>query len=327
MNLDDIGEFGFIARIRKRAGSCADLVLGIGDDCAVSRLKPGELLLTSTDLLIEDVHFRRAWSDLKTLGRKSVSVNVSDVAAMGGRPFSLYLGLGIPAGWTLEELDAFADGVVEACAAYGAVLAGGDTCRSPGPLFISVTVEGRVPEGELVSRAGARPGDLLWVSGSLGDSALALRELLAGRRPDVQSAARHHDPCARVALGRALAAQGLATSMIDVSDGLLADLGHLLDSSAVGARVARAALPVSSFFRAALREDPSLMDLALSGGEDYELLFTSPPEQAAAVSALVANGVAVTQIGHILPQDDGLQLVDAQGNPCPLPRSGFDHFG
>ncbi|WP_305042732.1 thiamine-phosphate kinase [Geoalkalibacter sp.] len=326
MKLAEIGEFGFIARVRQRAESCADLVLGIGDDCAASRPAPGELLLTSTDLLIEDVHFRRAWSDPRTLGRKSVSVNVSDVAAMGGKPASLYLGLGIPGGVAVEDLDAFADGVLEACAEYGAVLAGGDTCRSPGPWFISVTVQGRVPEGELLTRQGARPGDLLWVSGRLGDSALALRELLAGGRPAPALAARHLDPSARVALGRALAVQGLATAMIDVSDGLLADLGHILDSSVVGARVERDALPLSSLFRDALTAEPALLDLALAGGEDYELLFTSPPQCAAAVAALAADGVPVTQIGRILPQEDGLLLVDALGRPCPLPRRGFDHF-
>jgi thiamine-monophosphate kinase len=183
MKLSEIGEFGFIDRLRRRAPGGAELVLGIGDDCAASRLAPGELLLTSTDLLIEEVHFRRDWSDLKTLGRKCVSVNVSDVAAMGGEPSSLYLGLGIPAGFGVEDLDAFADGVLAACAEYGAVLAGGDTCGSPGPLFISVTVQGRVPEDQLLTRAGARPGDLLWVSGRLGESALALRELLAALGP------------------------------------------------------------------------------------------------------------------------------------------------
>ncbi|WP_429885982.1 thiamine-phosphate kinase [Geoalkalibacter halelectricus] len=326
MKLGDIGEFGFIERIRKRAAAASHLLLGIGDDCAVSRVAPGELLLASTDLLIEDIHFRRGWSDMHTLGRKSVSVNVSDLAAMGGRALNLYLGLGIPADTSVEDLDAFANGVLDACAAYGAVLAGGDTCRSPGPLFISVTVEGSVPEAQLVTRAGARPGDLLWVSGTLGDSALALRELLAGRRPPALLAARHHDPCARLDLGRVLAVQGLATAMIDVSDGLLADLGHILDSSAVGALVERDVLPLSPAFRAALQAEPALLDLALCGGEDYELLFTSPPEKAAAVAALAAQGVPVTQIGRILPQDHGLCLIDVQGRPCAPPRGGFDHF-
>lgn len=327
MKLGDLGEFGLIARIRARVAQHQDVVLGIGDDCAATRIPAGALLLTTTDLLIEEVHFRRGWCDLKTLGRKSVNVNVSDIAAMGGAPFALYLGLGIPAGMSVEDLDALAEGVLDACRDFGVTLAGGDTCRSPGPLFISVTVEGWVPEGQLRSRAGARPGDLVWVSGTLGDSALALRDLLAGRVPAAHAARRHHDPCARVGLGRSLAAQGLATAMIDVSDGLLADLSHILDSSGVGALIERDALPLSPTFLDALAVDQALIETALSGGEDYELLFTSPPACASAVAALATAELAVTPIGRILPPNAGLQLVDAQGRSLPLPRAGFNHFG
>jgi thiamine-monophosphate kinase len=327
MKLRDLGEFGFIERIRARVGTTGDLVLGIGDDCAALRVPPEHLLLTTTDLLIEDVHFRRIWCDLRTLGRKSVNVNLSDIAAMGGQPVSLYLGLGIPEAMSVEELDQFAAGLIEACREHGVLLAGGDTCRSPGPFFISVTVEGRVPQDQLLTRSGARVDDVLWVSGTLGDSALALRRLLAGEPPTEQVARRHHDPSARVALGRALAEQGLATAMIDVSDGLLADLGHILDSSAVGALVECDQVPVSHCFREALGSEGELMELALSGGEDYELLFTSPPACRAAVAALATEDVALTPIGRILSSAQGLQLVDAQGHLLPHVRSGFNHFG
>ncbi len=326
MKLRDLGEFAFIERIRELVGAAPELALGIGDDCAAGRVPPGHLLLTTTDLLIEDVHFRRAWSDLHALGRKSVSVNVSDVAAMGGRPTALFLAVGIPDDLSLEELDRFTAGVLAACADYGAVLAGGDTCRSPRGLFISVTAEGTVAEEHLVTRAGARPGDLLWVSGTLGDSALALRELSAGGTPPAAVAARHHDPRARVALGRALGEGGLAHAMIDVSDGLLADLGHILDSSRVGAVVESARLSLSPAFGAALRDDESLVDLALAGGEDYELLFASPPQAAAAVRSLATAEVPLTQIGRIEPQNAGLRVLDAGGRERPCPRPGFNHF-
>ena len=326
MKLRDLGEFAFIERIRAKAASSPDLALGIGDDCAAGRVPPGHLLLTTTDLLLEGVHFRRDWTDLFSLGRKSVSVNVSDLAAMGGRPTALFLALGIPDDLALEELDRFTAGVLAACADYGAVLAGGDTCRSPRGLFISVTAEGTVAEEEMVTRGGARPGDLLWVSGTLGDSALALRELSAGRTAPPEIVARHHDPAARVGLGRALAEGGLASAMIDVSDGLLADLGHILDSSRVGALVESALAPLSSSFRKALQRDETLIDLALTGGEDYELLFASPPAAAAAVQALSTPEVPLTQIGRLLPQGDGLKVLDLRGDECACPRAGFDHF-
>lgn len=326
MSLGGLGEFQFIERLRRRIGDHEALVLGIGDDCAVGRVPPGELLLTSTDLLIEDVHFRRSWTDMHDLGRKSVSVNVSDVAAMGGRPVALFLALGIPSDLSLEDLDRFTDGVLAACRDYGAVLAGGDTCRSPRGLFVSVTVQGAVAEGRQVTRSGTRPGDLVWVSGFLGDSALALRELAAGRCPTGDAARRHHDPPARVTLGCALSARGLATAMIDLSDGLLSDLGHILDSSGCGAVLRRDQLPLSPCFHQVLAQHPEQFDLALNGGEDYELLFTSPPEQAEAVRALSTADLPLTPVGRITPRTDGLCVVDAQGNHYTSAQAGFDHF-
>jgi len=326
MSPGGLGEFQFIERLRRRCKLNDTLVRGIGDDCAVARVPAGELLLTSTDLLIEDVHFRTAWIDMYDLGRKSVSVNVSDVAAMGGQPLSLFLALGIPADLSLEDLDRFTEGVLSACRDYGAVLAGGDTCRSPRGLFISVTVEGAVPDGLQVTRDGARPGDLVWVSGTLGDSALALRELLAGRQPPEECFRRHHDPQARVKLGYTLAAQQFASAMIDISDGLLSDLGHILDASGCGAVLRRDLLPLSSAFLQFQKHQPEVNDLALTGGEDYELLFTSPPKHAEALRALSTPDLPLTEVGRITASADGLRVIDAQGRPCMPTRSGFDHF-
>jgi thiamine-monophosphate kinase len=328
VKLADLGEFGFIDRIARSIPAAAGVRLGIGDDCAALSLPPGELLLTTTDLLIEQVHFRHDWTDLRTLGRKSVAVNVSDIAAMGGTPRHLFLGLAVPVGMSVENLDDFVAGFLEAARHYGATLAGGDTCRSPGPLLISVTAEGSVPERELVCRRGARPGDAVYVSGALGDSGLALQLLLAGEAPDPFLARRHHDPEARTGLGRALAQTAIPTAMIDISDGLLADLGHILESSQVGATIEATALPLSETFRRALAQEPALFDLALSGGEDYELLFTVPPEREADLAALAKSAeVPVTRLGKITSAAGGLIVLDRDGCPIPPRKTGYDHFG
>lgn len=327
MKLAELGEFGFIERIRAAAAVGEGVCHGIGDDCAVLALPDGQRLLTTKDLLIEGVHFRRDWTDSRRLGRKSVSVNVSDIAAMGGRPRHLYLGLGVPADFAVEELQLFMDGFLEAAAEYGACLVGGDTCRSPGPLLISVTAEGAVPAGRELCRGGARPGDGIYVSGTLGDSALALRQLFAGQTPDPWLADRHCDPVARVSLGRELAEAGLASAMIDVSDGLLADLGHVLKASVVGALLEESRIPLSKAFRAALREDVGLLQLACGGGEDYELLFTVPPERENRLPALADRlQLPLTRIGVISPAGDGLRLQDSAGRVRQGICAGFNHF-
>lgn len=327
MKLAALGEFALIERIRRAAPSGPQVRLGIGDDCAAQQLAPGELLLTSTDLLIEGVHFRRDWTDLRSLGRKSVSVNVSDIAAMGGEPRTLFLAVGLPGEMSVEEVDDFAEGFLEAASDYGAVLAGGDTCRSPGPFFISVTVQGAVPADEMVVRGGARPGDGIYVSGSLGDSALALQRLLAGEAPPPALASRHHDPRARTGLGRALAGERIPSAMIDLSDGLVADLGHILESSAAGGEVQAADLPLSPIFRTALEKDAGLLELALSGGEDYELLFTAAPQKQGEIDAIAAReGIAVTRIGTIGPPEGGFTIRGTDGRPIAAERRGFNHF-
>lgn len=326
MKLAKLGEFGLIARIRGAVSADPALLLGIGDDCAAVEIPPGELLLTTTDLLIEDIHFRRQWTDWRQLGRKSASVNISDIAAMGGIPRYLYLGLALPAESELADFDAFIAGFLQAADEYGAVLAGGDTCRSPGPLLISVTAQGSVPADEVVTRSGARSGDLIFVSGTLGDSALALCHLQKGEMPHPYLAGRHHDPTARIGLGRALAAARLPSAMIDLSDGLLSDLGHLLTASGVGAEVREATLPLSAPFRAAMQGEPGVADLALGGGEDYELLFTAPESKGAAVvRAAAAAGVAVTGVGRIVTEP-GLTLIDRTGRVQRPQGAGFDHF-
>jgi thiamine-monophosphate kinase len=261
------------------------------------------------------------------LGRKSVAVNVSDIAAMGGEPHYLTLGLGVPADMAVQQLEDFVAGFLAAADLYGATLVGGDTCRSPGPLFISVTAEGSVPAGEIVRRSGARCGDAVYVSGTLGDSALALRRLMAGEPVDPFLARRHHDPRARTELGRGLAAAGLPTAMIDVSDGLLADLGHLLSASNVGARLNWETIPHSEAFRRAAAPGPELLLLSLRGGEDYELAFTVPSGKEAALAAVAeAVDCRVTRIGTIVPPEHGLTVCDRHGRDYASGMKGFDHF-
>lgn len=326
MSLAACGEFGLIERIRTQVAGRDDLLIGIGDDCCATALPPGEVLLTTTDLLIEEIHFRRAWTDLFSLGRKAVAVNVSDIAAMGGTPQSLSLGLALPADLNPEEFDQLVAGILTAAQEYGAILSGGDTCRSPGGLFLSVTVQGSIAPAQLLRRSGAKVGDLLYVSGTLGDSALALRELLAGRTPPADLALRHHQPTARLRLGQELARRRLATALIDLSDGLRADLGHILENSGVGARVAAAALPLSASFRAALAIEPALLDLSLAGGEDYELLWSAPPSAAAALAALSAElELPLTYIGEIVA-GTGLVVTAADGQEIVSTKVGYNHF-
>ncbi len=321
-HLEKLGEFGLIRQIQAQAGTAEHLVKGIGDDCAIQRQESDKELLTSTDLLIEGVHFNRQWIGMEDLGRKSAAVNISDIAAMGGQPKSLFLAVASPVDISVSELQQFTRGFLAEIAEYGAILAGGDTCRSPGPLLISVTVQGDVAAGTAICRDGAQVGDAIYVSGTLGDSALALIELHAGRRPDAYLLTRHNTPRARVALGRQLAEQQLASAMLDVSDGVMSDLGHILSASGVGAELELAALPLSKPFRTALKQNPQLIDLALAGGEDYELLLTSAQQDLSEMAALVPK---LTKIGHVC-QQPGLRIRNFDGSFYQCSRGGFDHF-
>ncbi|MBD1399895.1 thiamine-phosphate kinase [Pelovirga terrestris] len=316
------GEFELIGWIKEQVESCSRMPSGIGDDCAIDQLPSDQQLLTSNDLLIEDIHFNRAWTSMFDLGRKSVAVNLSDIAAMGGKPRSLYLGLGRSQQLEETELKDFIRGFLYEARQHDVVLAGGDTCGSPGPLMISVTVQGLVPTGKAVMRQGSGCGDALYVSGTLGDSALALHLLRAGQMPPVPLAQRFHTPSARIDLGRLVGEQELATAMLDVSDGLLADLNHLLVASGVGAELILSALPLSEAFRSALGQNPSLIDLALAGGEDYELLFSSARHDLEQM-ALPAPGVV--KVGHIRA-GTGINIRQDNGDIYHCRQRGFDHF-
>lgn len=316
------GEFELIRWIKEQVESFGQMPGGIGDDCAIDQLPPDQLLLTSNDLLIENIHFNRAWTSMFDLGRKSVAVNLSDIAAMGGKPRALYLGIGRSQQLEEADLKDFIRGFLYEARQHDVILAGGDTCGSPGPLMISVTVQGQVPSGTAVMRQGSGCGDAIYVSGTLGDSALALQLLQAGQTPPSPLALRFHTPSARIDLGCFLSEQKLATAMVDVSDGLLADLNHLLVASGVGAELKLSALPLSETFRSALDQNPTLIDLALAGGEDYELLFSSARHDLEQM-ALPAPGVV--KIGYIRA-GTGIIIRQDNGDIYQCRQRGFDHF-
>lgn len=325
MRLQDLGEFGLIDRIASRAARCAGVRIGIGDDAAALEPTPGSVTLATSDMLLEGVHFDLALSDPVSLGRKSLSVNLSDIAAMGGAPRFCLLSLAVPRGISVEFLDAFTTGFLERADEFGVALVGGDTCASRGGLTISVTVLGVQRPELVIPRSGARPGDLIFVTGTLGDSALGLKLLRSNER-EGEAVLRHLDPAPRVREGMALAQARIPTAMIDVSDGLLADLGHILELSGAGARLDLARLPISAAFdgrRAELTGDPFLLPLA--GGEDYELLFTAPPERMeAAMATLAPLGTPLSVIGEITGA--GVRVVAPDGSDYPVVAKGYNHF-
>ncbi|WP_417222309.1 thiamine-phosphate kinase [Achromobacter spanius] len=315
-------EFELIARYFTRAAPAG--LLGVGDDCALFPVPAGEQVATSTDLLLEGRHF---FSDVdpRALGHKSLAVNLSDLAAMGARPIGCVLGLALP---RLDEpwLAAFADGFHALAAAHGCPLIGGDTTRSAHDLAISVTVFGAVPAGQALRRDAAQAGDDIWVSGELGAADVAYR-LLDGQYPanDALLAATRAAlewPQPQVALGMAL--RGIAHAAVDLSDGLLQDLGHILTASRLGARLEVDSMPVAA--AVAALEDAPRRRAVLGGGDVYQLCFTASAAQRDAVQAAArAVGVQVTRVGQTLAQA-GLQVLDGQGRPLDDLPGGFDHF-
>jgi thiamine-monophosphate kinase len=288
--------------------------LGIGDDAALLRPSAGMELAVSTDLLLEGRHFR-AGADARKLGHKALAVNLSDMAAMGAAPRWATLALALPAadeGWLKE----FAAGFFALAGRFGVELIGGDTTR--GPLSICITILGEVPTGLALFRAGARPGDDVWVSGELGGAALALAQ------PGSIAAARRLDePEPRVELGERL--RGLASAAIDVSDGLAQDLGHILERSGLGAIVEYELLPRGADVKG-IQDEELQARLVLCGGDDYELVFTAPQANRAELEALASDlKLALSRVGSVQSGEARLQVLDARGRPMQVGR-GFDHF-
>jgi len=324
-----LSEFDLIKRYFQRARPPSPgTVLGIGDDCALLAPAPGKQLAVSSDMLVEGRHFF-AGADPFQLGHKSLAVNLSDLAAMGARPLGFTLALALPAAdpaW----LDGFSRGLFALADAHGCELIGGDTTK--GPLNICITIFGELAPGQALRRDAARAGDDIWISGTLGDARLALAWRLSEPVLDAaldhdmraQAAARLHAPTPRVALGRLLAEGGLAHAALDISDGLVGDLAHILAASRVGARLDVDALPAGPVLA---RQPPNLRRrFAAAGGDDYELCFTAPAaNREAVVAAGVQSATAVTRVGQI-EAEPGLRLVDGAGAALDLRLQGWDHF-
>jgi thiamine-monophosphate kinase len=318
-----MGEFDLIARYFTRPARRNPL--GVGDDCALLRPAPGMQLAVSTDMLVEGRHFVST-VDPRALGHKALAVNLSDLAACGAKPLAFVLSLALP---QVDEawLAGFAEGLFALADAHDCELVGGDTTR--GPLTINITVFGEVPAGQALLRSGAQAGDDVWVSGTLGDARLALeafRGTVSLPQPVFAAARERMDrPQPRLALGMAL--RGIASAAIDVSDGLLGDLAHVLDASRVGATIELAAAAnLLASAKAPNWPDERVQDLVFAGGDDYELAFTAPPRHRAAVEAAAAQSATrVTRIGRI-EAAPGLRLVDAQGQAVQRRFAGFDHF-
>jgi len=313
-----------------------DLLLGMGDDCAVIQKNKDQVLLYSTDALIETVHFDTGWHPPFLLGRKAVAVNVSDVAAMGGQPRYLLFTLGLPGNFDDQWAKELMRGVMHGCAQYGCILIGGDTVASPGGTTLGVTVIGEMAREQVCYRSSARAGDTVFVSGPLGSAAAGLdlcRQGYAEKKEFADLCRAHLDPNARVKLGTLLAASGLVHAMMDLSDGLATDLGHICRASGVDAIIHADHLPAHPGLTSAarlLRKDP--VQWMIAGGEDYELLLTAPGDATKKLQETVAgSGFVLYPVGRITTGGEGkVRLAESPGldndSGVPVEFSGYDHF-
>lgn len=313
-----LSEKNLIKLIRRLAGSSgpASLVRGIGDDSAVLRLPPGAELLVTTDLCLENVHFRREWHPARAVGHRCLTRGLSDIAAMGGEPLACFLSLGLPEDLPQAWVNVFLSGLLAQAQRFNIQLAGGDI-SSASQITADIIVTGQLPNGKAVLRSGARPGDRIYVSGVLGGSASTLKHLFAGKKIKPARSNPHFYPTPRIAIGKWLRNHRMASAMIDLSDGLSVDLAHICEESGVTAVIEAKKVPIGK---------GADLQLALHGGEDYELLFTAPKR--ARVPARIA-GVPITGIGVIGNPSDyssAIQILGDNGKVRPLPERGWQHF-
>ena len=335
MQISDLGEFGLIERIRSQIASYGpDVVVGIGDDVAVLKPTEGRLLLVTCDIQVEGVHFRRDWITPYQLGRKAVAINVSDIAAKGGSPQHLLISLSLPGDTSVEFVDELYRGLQDEARRAGATIVGGNMARSLSGAIVDVTLLGEVEPDHLLLRSGARIGDRVLVTGSLGQSAAGLALLL---HPEMRVAEKeaqdvlmaHLTPTPRLQEGRVIGGTRAATAMLDISDGLANDIGHICEMSKVGVHIDGGRLPISEAtiaVAAQVGQDP--LRMALFGGEDYELLFTAPIDRAQQLALAVERetGTTVTDVGEIVALSEGRTLVLPNGVVVPLVQEGWDHF-
>jgi thiamine-monophosphate kinase len=321
----ELGEFGRISRFLVPLAAGAPGALGLTDDAALIAVPPGQTLVVTADALVEGVHFL-AGDPPDLIGRKLLRCNLSDLAAMAAVPLGYLMTMALPARCDDAWVERFAAGLAADQAEFGIDLLGGDSVSTPGPITLSVTAFGRVATGREVRRRGARPGDIVYVSGTIGDGALGLLAAtgrLFGLDPEDRDylADRYRLPRPRLALGAALG--GIASALMDISDGLVGDLDHLAEVSGVAAVIDATKLPLSPAATTLLAEEVGQIETVLTGGDDYELLFTAAPDaDIAACSA--AGGVPVTAIGRI-EAGAGVRVLDRDGGDLPLARRGYRH--
>jgi thiamine-monophosphate kinase len=324
-------EFDLIAALFAPLSKNAPGAFGLKDDAAKLISTPGHDVIMTVDTVISGVHFRPD-DPPGQVAQKALRVNLSDLAAKGARPLGFLQALSLNDAISDDYLRAYADGLAEDVATYGAPLFGGDTTSGPGPLAISITAYGEVPHGEMILRSGARVGDAICVTGSVGDGALGLAFLSGRLRLESSQAAplaaRYRLPEPRLRAGQAL--RGHATACLDISDGLVADVGHICATSKVAAIIERDALPLSAAARAALAQEPGLWASVLGGGDDYELAFTVPEKECAGLGRLAeAAGIPLTVIGRIIDPENAklgaVTVVDGAGNPVPVLVGGYRH--
>ena len=334
----DCGEFRAIDAIRRRFGQVRQAVFkGIGDDAAVLPSCPHSHLLISTDLLIQGIHFDLRFESFRDVGYRAAVANLSDIAAMGGLPQYLLVALAIPGTYAESDFFDLYDGIMAPCQEYGVKLIGGDTSASQQNLFLAITIIGKVESDRALGRDGAQLGDLIYVTGTLGNSNAGLHILQTKGKKIKQGLTsqtirfltnRHLYPTPRIKVGRLLSTNRLATAAIDLSDGLSGDLRHLCQESKVGAEIDETKLPLSQPYRAYTTIkglDP--IKLALQGGEDYELLFTvSSRNQPRLERHMKKIGDQATHIGIIKPQRSGIRLKLKDGSYREIPKSGYEHF-
>jgi len=311
-------ERNLITQIRRLAiaSKAKGVVCGIGDDCAILRLSAGYELLVTTDLCVENVHFRRAWHPAQVVGHRCLTRGLSDIAAMAGEPLACFLSLGLPAKLPQVWVNSFLKGLLAQAKRFKVQLAGGDI-SSATQITADIIVVGQVPRGRALLRSGAQPGDRIFVTGSLGNSASILKQLFAGKKIKPSRSNSHFYPTPRIAIGAWLRKHRLATSMIDLSDGLSVDLAHICKESGVSALINANQIPIAS---------RGTLELALHGGEDYELLFTARKQ--AKVPSKIA-GVRTTEVGvikNLRNYSSAIQILGQNGKTSALPQHGWEHF-
>lgn len=331
----DLGEWNLIQRIQQLlpAMSGRDVILGIGDDAAILRLDDHRTMLITCDIQVQNQHFRLQQISPYQLGRRAIAVNLSDIAAMGGRPTYALVSLGFPADLPTITFDELIRGLRDQLADFSAHIIGGNLSRTRQDLLIDITLLGEAPRGQVLTRSGARPGDRIFVTGRLGESAAGfyvLEHYGTNYPAEFEPLVRKHlQPIPRVTTGQLIAQSGFATSMTDISDGLASDLDHICSASGVGAEIDEARLPQPDRIeQVAARSGHSVRTLLLHCGEDYELLFTLRPETPTSVvnSIVQSSGVPLTEIGRIVPKEAGMDLISHDRQRLSLHPEGWNHF-